>query len=521
LKSSQTVVHIRRQFFQLFNGEARKVFRKFLKFFIVESWVDRLSKALCESSIRWRSIKQPRAIRKILCELDLPILDFQLESQFDAGLNGLITQGKDFREMGKFLNERNLYEQAVNLHPERIEPRLSLAAVEFLEGNLDAWTNQYQSISQISLKETLRRFKKEPSVRLLGVEWTGPMGHLAQIDAIVKLGKLGKLGDERRVVVTNFSQIANSTVLELWKNHIAVFQLSTFNYNRFKTNYWSIFEHVPFIKIEDRYIDQTTAWNESNVEWEKIGLPPLLGVPEKINHLGKKVLSKWGLRESDWFATLHVREGNHVSRRQLPNADVEAYIPAIKKIISIGGKVIRMGNPRMKPLPKIPGLVDYAHSAQRSDWMDVFLWGNSKFFIGTNSGGSDIPIAFGIPMIKTNFCHVGQSFYSPNSFMVPKLFQDVHSGEILRFEQVFNSPFAWTVSDSHSGFEYKHVDNSPEILVAAVEEMISNLNGSPDEKLIRSTQSLVSSFDHLRKKYRARGSLPISRRFLDHYRELF
>ena len=51
-----------------------------------------------------------------------------------------------------------------------------------------------------------------------------------------------------------------------------------------------------------------------------------------------------------------------------------------------GAWCLRMGDPSMRPMPRAPRVIDYAHSAIRSDWMDVFLCARCRFFIGNTSG---------------------------------------------------------------------------------------------------------------------------------------
>lgn len=431
-----------------------------------------------------------------------------------------ITEGKELRRNELFSKEREIYSELSKKLPTSIEALSLLASSKYLDGDIRGWMDDYKKILRISSEESVRRFGDDHELRVLGVEWTGPMGHLAQIDAIIKLSRLGQLSPEKRILVTNTSQIANSALLNLWRGHIDVFQLSDREYSQFAKNYYPIFEHVPCIKCVNGYQNQTTAWSNANFLWEKQGNFPLLQVSGDIEARGRKVLRRWGLDENTWFVGLHVREGQHSPRRRLPNADIFTYLPAIRRIIDLGGAVIRMGSPDMTELPKMQGLVDYAHSVERVDWMDVFLWGKSKFFIGTNSGGSDVPQVFGVPVIKSNFSHIGQSFYTPNSFMVPKLFRNKRSGQLLTMSEIFESPFAWTVSLSHDGFEIEVIDNDPDDLVDAVNEMHLSFKTQKSAFARNGKSEYSQRSESIRKKYGALGELPIGNSFLAKYRDL-
>jgi putative glycosyltransferase (TIGR04372 family) len=118
-----------------------------------------------------------------------------------------------------------------------------------------------------------------------------------------------------------------------------------------------------------------------------------------------KELIKLGIDDSDWFVCLHVRESgfrNDAGRREYRNSSIENYIPAIKEIIKNGGKVVRLGDSSMKPLPKMKNLIDYPFTKQKSDLMDLYLIKNCKFYIGTSSGIYDTAVLFGQKVLMTN-----------------------------------------------------------------------------------------------------------------------
>ena len=88
-----------------------------------------------------------------------------------------------------------------------------------------------------------------------------------------------------------------------------------------------------------------------------------------------------------WFVALHVRESGFWKSldTKFPNnrsADIATYLPAIREITRRGGWVIRVGDAEMGALPPMEHVIDYAHSPAKSDWMDVFLYGGCRFFIG-------------------------------------------------------------------------------------------------------------------------------------------
>lgn len=516
---SSRVRVIRRQLFQVKRGGLMPLIQKVIATRDKSSQIDH----------------QESVLRKLLVGVANSLFDFlandpkkyiielqnQLPYNFDRStdlgdprLLSLITEGRRLRNENLFADERKIYELACREFPMNIEPRTTLAATKYLEGDILGWKEEYKIATEISANEAIRRKLGQTNIRILGVDWTGPMGHIAQIDAVVKLKILGLLSSERRVVVTTAAQIANPTLLESWKEHLQIFLLSRKKYLEFQNNFWPLFEHVPALKCVDGINDQTTAWSTANLLWEKQNRPPLLSVSPDLNERGERILRRWGIPDGSWFVGIHVREGFHSSRRLLPNADIMSYIPAMKRIVELGGFVIRMGNPAMTPLPKIVGVIDYAHAVERIDWMDVFIWGQARYFIGTNSGGSDVPLVFGVPTIKSNFSHIGQSFYSPNSFMVPKLFKKKGDSQPMTLSEVFGSPFAWTVSLKHNRYDVEVIDNSPEDLVAAVDEMHNSLSSTPEQKSLKSENRLVLRSQQIRQQNNSLGDLPIGLSFM-------
>ena len=73
----------------------------------------------------------------------------------------------------------------------------------------------------------------------------------------------------------------------------------------------------------------------------------------------------------------------------------------IKYINSIGGKVIRLGDPVDMSINDI--CIDYPNSKYKSELMDLYLIKNCKLYIGTNSGILDCAFLLGTPVLGVNF----------------------------------------------------------------------------------------------------------------------
>jgi len=133
--------------------------------------------------------------------------------------------------------------------------------------------------------------------------------------------------------------------------------------------------------------------------------------------------------------------------------------------------------------------VDYALGDKKSDWMDVFLTANCRFLVATNSALFQMAMSFGVPIVATNWIPLSSFPMQAGDIVVPKLLRGAGGDRFLTFDEMLALP-----RDVWSGYflerkGLKVVDNSPEDIAAAVEEMLGRLDGtwkSSDERMARS-----------------------------------
>jgi len=112
---------------------------------------------------------------------------------------------------------------------------------------------------------------------------------------------------------------------------------------------------------------------------------------------------KLGLKRDGWYACLHVRDGGfYGDHNNYRNADILTFKKAISEIERRGGQVLRMGNTSSAELNQDIGVIDYAHSAIRSDYLDLSLIAHCELFIGQNSGPTDLALLFNRKVVLTN-----------------------------------------------------------------------------------------------------------------------
>jgi putative glycosyltransferase (TIGR04372 family) len=356
---------------------------------------------------------------------------------------------------------------------------------------------------------------------LFTADWGWVIGHISHLDQLVRLRELGLLSPERRVLVLSPEDGANKHYLNYWRRHLDFMVVSRHEAEVLRTVMQPLAEKLTGFELKTGFATLYEAWNIAGDQWEKEKRPPLLNLRPEDAERGNQVLKKWGVPQGAWFVALHVREydahaPNHNRLRSAPNADISTYMPAIRAIIARGGWVIRMGDSSMSALPPVPGLVDYANSTDKSEWMDVFLWATCKFFIGTSSGPLTVPASFGVPVLYTNCPHIGCSAWLGRSLLLPKLFYSKSELRLLTVDEILASPLGWTVRIPGGDVELR--DNSPEEILAGVEEMFTLIKTG--SHAVEDLTELQAEFSLRRDRYGRNASTPIAHSFIATHREL-
>ena len=215
-----------------------------------------------------------------------------------------------------------------------------------------------------------------------------------------------------------------------------------------------------------------------NQEWARRGLPPVLSLTPEHRARGEATLREMGVPQGAWHACLHVRSPsfldkgteNHNAPR---NAPIESYLPAMRHIVAAGGWVMRMGDPGMPPLEPMAGVVDYAHSRWKSDWMDVFLCGSAAFFVATQSGLLAVSQAFGVPTAMTNILPVNLYAFGTEDRYIPRKVHSTAENRLLSFAETFRPPFVNTEIDlAFEGLALKPLHHTADEIRDLVDEMI-------------------------------------------------
>jgi len=415
-----------------------------------------------------------------------------------AGIVALASAGGDVEKASR------VGVRLVEACPGEISLHQNAAVGCFLDGNYQAakaiWTRSQDERARLVKERNLDRHNR----RFLGPAWFIAIGHIAHLDTYLKHQILLGNGLRRlEPVIPGNVKVPNRYLLDLWKpyfNNDADEERLDFDLplvSLLQDEFWSI-------RFGPRDTEMFSyAGARVQREWEARKLGPLLSIPEDDRDRGWNEMEKLGVPRNGWFVCLHVREPGfhktwHNAYPGTRNADVLTYLLAAQRVIEQGGFVIRMGDPTMKKLPPMTGLIDYAHSEAKSEFMDIFLCAMCRFFIGTNSGLGLVPPVFGVPCAMTNWSPIGLPQWYPADRFIPKLIYSETEERVLTFNEMLSTPAGWSQFETFfARGGLRVIDNTPEELRDLVEEMIEEIEGTVrhsdgDISLIRRFERLMS-----------------------------
>ena len=495
---------IRRQLFQLRHGNFLAFLKKFSKLRTMLTFVALLS---FQERRFWKKLNKIsyNFSKTVGQNIEPNKSDSLMASKVEKILSQIRALIKDNQTAAALEKHR----QGAELFPKSLELKQAHAQTHFLRGE---WSN-YLAVS-VQADDLMRQLAQEQALditrlRFLGNGWTGPLGHISLLDTVIKLRELNLFSDEQRILLYDSQYASNSALLKLFLPKILNIKSDVKLIEKFTQKFGSIVDQVPMYRLKNKIVDQWSAIDIANQAWSNEHREPVVKLSDSIEARGMSILKRWGLPADAWFVVIHVREGDHRPHARLQNSDISTYFPMMREIVSRGGWVIRMGSPLMRPLPEMQNVIDYAHAIERVDWMDVFLWAKAKFSITTNSGGAEVQMCFGTPVIRTNYSSFGHCSFFEKSFMVPKLYKLKSEKVSMSLQQVLRTPIPWCESTVHENIEFEIIDNSPQDLVNAAVEMFSRF----EKNVWSMTQDQVNA-QNIRLSEGAVGGLPISQSFL-------
>jgi putative glycosyltransferase (TIGR04372 family) len=335
--------------------------------------------------------------------------------------------------------------------------------------------------------------------RLLCLNSLARIGHLAaEPDLFLKDGLLGRRRWYYGVIVSPPGAAANECLLDYWSRHITavrspfwawiVSKLNRFAYLRYDLGRYTVAidRTAPAIALQ-------RAWGSR---------PALLSLEEKHRREGRARLAELGVARDAEFICFHCREEGYSPSDEVlhsfRNATVENYLRAVAELTRRGFWCIRMGDPSMRRLQPMDRVIDYAHLEVRSDWMDIFLSADCRFFLGSASGLSEVATVFGRPCAMANQVPLSTVLkFGPADVAIPKLLWSEALGRLLNFREVFESGIAnFRFTRLFQEHRIRLVENTPEDVRDLALEMLERSEGRAaytpaDEQLQRRFKALM------------------------------
>lgn len=159
------------------------------------------------------------------------------------------------------------------------------------------------------------------------------------------------------------------------------------------------------------------------------------------------------------------------------NSDPEKYKKLIKNFIDKGYFVIRMGrNSNKEIFLENKNFIDYTFSKYNSEFNDLLLLSNCKYYIGSDSGISNIPRIFGKKSYFCNFPinHVHRLTFFHKGFFLPKSIVSIDEHKPLSLSNLFKQGLHKI--DKESEFKkknFKFLENTEEELLSFSNEILN------------------------------------------------
>ncbi len=263
-------------------------------------------------------------------------------------------------------------------------------------------------------------------------------------------------------------------------------------------NYWSKYFYVirnPLL-VKLLYPLQWHPWTHYDVQGVAVAInkgaeayqiqrqwdarAPLLKLTDTDLIRGRRSLENLGIPKGSWYVCVHAREGGYSQSDEAVHSfrnsnSIRDFYMAMDWVISKGGYCIRMGDASMLPLLNKNGYIDYARSAHKSDWLDLYLAGTCRFFIGSNSGAYSMATFFGRPSVVVGLAPLSVLPIGNNDIGIPMLYE--RDGALLSFKEIFNSDSAnFRSSKQYNDGNIVLIPNTAEEILHLVIEQYSRVN---------------------------------------------
>ena len=283
---------------------------------------------------------------------------------------------------------------------------------------------------------------------LFAEDWVGFIGHLCLFDYYIKAKLLGAMAwDELVIAVLPHMRVANRALLDRWRPWIRIVS-DRADLDRLRPGLQREIVGTT-MHLDGREWYWAAACAEVQARWEQDGREPLLQLTNEDHERARPLLARLGMPPDRMHVCVHARESGYhkesgINSQAHRNADILSFVPAIRFLVDQGFTVIRMGDPTMRPLPPMDGVIDYCHHPARDPWLDIYLVASAQFFVGCTSGLVMVAHVFGTPTALSHFVPPCARPYTKRDVFLPRLYWSEQEGRVLSFEESLTPPLATT-----------------------------------------------------------------------------
>jgi len=150
---------------------------------------------------------------------------------------------------------------------------------------------------------------------------TGSFGNIIQLYLLLLANRLG-LRNKKKIVLLLNNKITNNALFEYFKNDITIINKKDISANlKFLSKQLNC--HLgSVIEFKDSFKPAFIACNYINKQNEEKNIL-LFNIKKSHAQSGEKYLKEIGLKESDWYVTLHVRENTYRKKKALSHLGMQ------------------------------------------------------------------------------------------------------------------------------------------------------------------------------------------------------
>ncbi len=179
------------------------------------------------------------------------------------------------------------------------------------------------------------------------------------------------------------------------------------------------------------------------------------------------------------------------------NSWVETYFPAMDHLAERGYTVVRIGDSTMTPVDR-PGAIDLATAPDRGALLDLYCLFHSRFLLTGESSPHSVCHLTNTPLLTVNATDpIGAYPPRRDGILMMKTVVDRETGRTLTLDDLLSEEYQ--TFKRHPG-RYEYLQNTPEEILAAVQEMLDLLDRDTPESAGQSRyrELLTRAYDSTR-----------------------